>query len=492
MHHFHNTSHMSIFPFHRMRKRSGTIIIFVWFDVSLIFQIDTIFIAQEVPIRIIRIVRVTNMIDVSTLHQHNFFFHHLTGNGMSHSRVGFMTVHPFQFNGLSVHIIIASGKPELIFWRRCIFDFHFPKTYDSRNRFNSPVLFIFQFSNKRIAIRKLRRPLVRSLHLKNSLNLTNLIRNDLLYNRRWNAVYQRIFIRIQFIGIQRIIYFIILGCLFIQVTDISVDSQRTIRISSVQIGNSHQVTEMNLGNRVQSYRTEDTRQTEHILCLQKWTIRATIYFGCYDIFAFLKIRGNIEISGIARVLGEPHILTVNPKIEERIHTVETDEYFPAVPILRNLKISAEGTNLITVLISSPVSGRSTHHSSAPVVYLHAMLEDNRLIDINRSSILQASVFLNTIDIPARRYRDYVPRSHIIIRLIEICRTGIGVGCPMKLPVAIERLPELTVFGQYFASTFQVLKRKEISMRLLLIECQVFGRFPLRSCRSIQGSIGKPF
>ena len=54
-HHFHHTCHVRIFPFHRMREGGSTIIIFVRFYIRLIFEINTVFVAQEIPIRIIRI-----------------------------------------------------------------------------------------------------------------------------------------------------------------------------------------------------------------------------------------------------------------------------------------------------------------------------------------------------------------------------------------------------------------------------------------------------
>ena len=201
---------------------------------------------------------------------------------------------------------------------------------------------------------------------------------------------------------------------------------------------------MNFRNRIQGNRAEDTRQTEHILSFEEGTVRTTVYFSSYGILTFLQIGSDIEISGIAWILGEAHILTVNPQIEEGIDTIETDKGLTSVPVLRNFEITAEGTHFIPVLISGPVGRRGTHHTPTPVVHFHAMLKDHRLVDVNRGSILLASVFLNAINVPARRYGNHIPWSYIIIRLIEIFRAGVRIGCPVKLPVTIEWLPELTV------------------------------------------------
>ena len=124
------------------------------------------------------------MIDVGTLHQHNLFFHHLTGNGVPYSRIGFVAVHSFQFDRLSVHIIITSGKSEFIFGGRSILNLHFAETDNGGNHFNGSVLLILQFGYQRVAIRKFSRPLIRSLYLKNSLNTTGFIRSDFVDHRR--------------------------------------------------------------------------------------------------------------------------------------------------------------------------------------------------------------------------------------------------------------------------------------------------------------------
>ena len=87
MNHFHHTGYMGVFPFHRMRQGSSSVIILVRFDVGFIFQVESVFVAQIVPVRIVRIVGVTYVIDVGAFHQHNLFLHHFTGDGMSHSRI---------------------------------------------------------------------------------------------------------------------------------------------------------------------------------------------------------------------------------------------------------------------------------------------------------------------------------------------------------------------------------------------------------------------
>ncbi len=243
--------------------------------------------------------RITHMVDIRTFHQHYLFFHHLTGDGMSYCRIGFMTVYPFQLDSFSIDIVVTSCKPEFI--RRCrrILDFHLTESHNSRNRLNRLVLLVLQLGYQRIAIRKLCRPFIRSFYVKNRLNPARFVRFNFFYHRRQDTIHQRILVRVELVGIQRIIHFIILGRFLIQITNIGIDSQRTVRISRIQIGSSHQVAEVNFRHRIQSYRTEDARQTEHILRFQKGAVRAAIYFGSHHVLAFLQIRGDIKISGIA-------------------------------------------------------------------------------------------------------------------------------------------------------------------------------------------------
>ena len=88
------------------------------------------------------------MIDITLLHQHNLFFHHLTGYSVTYSRVGFMPVHSFQFYRLAVDIVITAGQAELILIGRSVFDFHFPETDNRRYCLDTPVFMIFQFRDK--------------------------------------------------------------------------------------------------------------------------------------------------------------------------------------------------------------------------------------------------------------------------------------------------------------------------------------------------------
>ena len=65
--------------------------------------------------------------------------------------------------------------------------------------------------------------------------------------------------------------------------------------------------------------------------------------------------------------------------------------------------------------------------------------------------------------------------------MEISRTLVGVGSPVELPSAIQRLPILTVLGQNLTCLLHVFERKEPCMRLLLVEGEFFYGFPFLAC-----------
>ena len=151
-----------------MRQRSGTIIIFVRFDVCFIFQVEPVFITQIIPVRIIRIVGVADMVDIGTFHQHDFIFHHFTGDGVAYCRITFVTVDTFQFNRFAVYIVVTSCQPEFIFRSRRVFDLYFAEADNRGEGFYRTAFFVFQFSDQCIAVWLFCRPFIRVLYIQNS------------------------------------------------------------------------------------------------------------------------------------------------------------------------------------------------------------------------------------------------------------------------------------------------------------------------------------
>ena len=83
VYHLHISGDMSIAELRYMRKTLLAIVVLMALEVSFILQIDTILIAEIIPVRCIRIVAVAHMVDVSTLHQEDFVLHLFAGSSMT-------------------------------------------------------------------------------------------------------------------------------------------------------------------------------------------------------------------------------------------------------------------------------------------------------------------------------------------------------------------------------------------------------------------------
>ena len=153
MYHFHVTGNVRILPFYRMRSTFLTIIVLVTFDVRFVFQIDTILVAQVIPIRSTWIVRVTYVVDVRTLHHHHFFGHAFTSDIVTQLRICFVTVHTLHLDRLTIQIVVTTSQTEFVLIRRSILDFDFTETDSSRERFDSASFLILQLTYQSITIR---------------------------------------------------------------------------------------------------------------------------------------------------------------------------------------------------------------------------------------------------------------------------------------------------------------------------------------------------
>ena len=158
MHHLHITGDVCILEGWHMRKTRLTIVILMAFDVSLILQVDTIFITEIIPVWCIRIVTVAHVVDIGTLHQEYLLLHLLATHRMTRIDIVLMTVHTLQFDRLAVQIIVATCQSKLILVGRRILDFHLTETHDGGEGLHGLALRILQLAHQSIAIRSLGTP----------------------------------------------------------------------------------------------------------------------------------------------------------------------------------------------------------------------------------------------------------------------------------------------------------------------------------------------
>ena len=176
-------------------------------------------------------------------------------------------------------------------------------------------------------------------------------------------------------------------------------------------------------------------------------------------------------------------MSVDVEIEERVNAVEVDVDVLSLPVCRHGEGAAVGTHFVAVLIGHPIFWRRTHHAAFPVAHSHTVLEDDTLVGIERFAILKRAVFLNANHVPVHRHLHLVPSRGVEIHLEEILGTLLWVLGPMETPLAVERLPKRTVFGQHLAGFFHIVEREEPGVRLLLVVGYRVGALPLPSCGS---------
>ena len=191
---------------------------------------------------------------------------------------------------------------------------------------------------------------------------------------------------------------------------------------------------------------------------------------------------NVETCRIARVLGESNILSVNPKIEERIHSVEFHVEFLTFPCLRNGERTTIRAYLVAIFIGCPIVGRFAHHAFAPIVFLHLVEENHGLVDVDGRSVFLTSVFLQADNVPIGRNDDVVPSRTIEICLIEVFWSFVGILGEMEFPCSVERLPSRTIFRQYLTCFFFRSKGSEIRTWLQFVVSQEHGRLPFLTRR----------
>ena len=337
--HFHISCHVSSFPTFGMRGTFLTIIILVAFDVRLVFQVDAILVAQPIPIRRTRIVRVTNVVDVHPLHQHHFFGHTFTGDVMPLFRIAFVTVHPFHLDRLAIEVIVTARQSEFILIGRSILDFDFAEAYSGREGFYHTSLLVFQFAHQRIAIRLFGIPRLHGCTgIQGCLYLLNITRQELCHRYiHRHVLYQGVFIAIQSKFIEGEAQRMILHLLLVEVLEGGSNIQLCLCISIIIIRNGHDVLHLYLRLGSQRYTTEDTRQAHHILRFEERTVAVAVHLGSHDVLAFHQVRSDVELSQVTTVLRETYVLAVDVKVEERINTVKVDIHLAVCPIGRDSK-----------------------------------------------------------------------------------------------------------------------------------------------------------
>ena len=159
--HLDHPRDMGVLPLYRVGKGGISITVVMTLDVGLVHKVYSVLVAEEIPIGIVGVVRITDMVDVGPLHEADIFFHHFPGDRMSHGRLRLMAVDTTKFDWFSIEIEILPGEAEFIFFSWSLFNAYFPETNNCREYVKSLPGSVFQLTHKGVAPGSLRRPRLR-------------------------------------------------------------------------------------------------------------------------------------------------------------------------------------------------------------------------------------------------------------------------------------------------------------------------------------------
>ena len=146
----------------------------------------------------------------------------------------------------------------------------------------------------------------------------------------------------------------------------------------------------------------------------------------------------------------------------------------------------EGTTvrayLVAVAVGHPVGWRSAHNAASPVVHLNLMLEDDTLVGVERISVFEDALVVHTRRVPVHRHLYTVPGRSVKVGSEEVLRSFVGMLGPVKLPLAVETLPQRRVLGQHTSRLVCIGKREEPGVWLLLVVGNRVGTLPLPARR----------
>ena len=98
-----------------------------------------------------------------------------------------------------------------------------------------------------------------------------------------------------------------------------------------------------------------------------------------------------------------------------------------------------------------------------------MVEDHRLIDVDRCAVLLLAVSLQAVDVPAHRYGDLIPRGDVEAGEVEVLGTLLGGAYPVESPLAIQTLVQGAVLGKYPCDLIALGEGEEVGMGTLLVQ-----------------------
>ena len=170
MHHLEHTRDVLCLELRHVRERSLAVVVLMRLDICLVLEVDTILIAQVVPVGSRRVVRVAYVVDIRTLHQEDLTLHLLMRDSMPTGGIRLVAVRPLELHRLMVDVEVATRMTELILVGWCLADLDLTEArIDGRTIQQRLPRLIIEFGDQDIAVGCFCRPECRALERKRRL-----------------------------------------------------------------------------------------------------------------------------------------------------------------------------------------------------------------------------------------------------------------------------------------------------------------------------------
>ena len=214
-------------------------------DVGLVLEVDTVLVAEIVPVWSIRIVSVTYMVDVTLKHEHYLLLHLLTCKRMASLKAVLMTVHTLHLDGLAVEVVVTSSQAELILGCLCIADLHLAETKVCRSCLHSITLLIEQRYHQCITVRLLGAPLCRVSHRHLKLQCLCIAGKQLIKSGNNRCTLNlHVLVAVESVLVELYLYLILLCLLCSKVTNVNLNVCYSILVLRIKVGTYTDITQL--------------------------------------------------------------------------------------------------------------------------------------------------------------------------------------------------------------------------------------------------------
>src|SRR5260221_9972207 len=111
-----------------------------------------------------------------------------------------------------------------------------------------------------------------------------------------------------------------------------------------------EIADVDFGRRPQINVPENAAQTPHVLILKVRAIAPAEILHREQILAWLEILGYVELNRSATILAQTDFFAIDPEIEKRVYSIESDQHPAPIPFFRNNEGSAVGIDGIVRIV----------------------------------------------------------------------------------------------------------------------------------------------